>query len=110
MSGSDTGPKSKYAHSNWDKKSISISSNKMNIEFKSDSVYEHKGFSAKIFFTPIANTECESWLHMNKKTFKSPNYPQTYHNTKKCSWLITIDHDYHIILDVSEFYVSNQII
>ena len=105
LTGPDKGPKSESAVSNWDKKIISSSTKKMNIEFKSDDVMESKGFSANIYFTPFPNKECESWLDMNKKIFKSPNYPQTYHNSKKCSWLITVDHDYHITLDFFEFYV-----
>ena len=105
MTGSDIGPKSKSVQSNWDKKVISISTNKMNIEFKSDDFEEWQGFSAKIYFSPIPSKECESWLDMNKKIFKSPNYPQPYHNSKKCSWLITVDHDYYITLDFFEFYV-----
>ena len=105
LTGTDVGPKSESATSNWDKKSISISTNKMIIEFRSDDYVEYKGFSANIYFTPIPNKECESWLDMNKKIFKSPNYPQTYHNSKKCSWLITVDHDYHITLNFFELYV-----
>ena len=108
LTGPDEGPKSVSAVSNWNKKIISISTNKMNIEFRSDDVREKKGFSETIYFTRIPNRECESWLDMNKKTLKSPNYPQEYHNYKKCSWLITIDNDYHITLDVGEFYVRNQ--
>ena len=77
----------------------------MNIEFKSDDAVENKGFSANIYFTPFPNKECKSWLDMNKKTFKSPNYPQTYYNSIKCGWLITVDHDQHITLNVTEFYV-----
>ena len=109
LTGSDTGPKSEYAHSNWDKKIISISTNRMNIDFKSDDFMETKGFSANIHFTPIPNKECESWLDMDKKIFKSPHYPQTYHNNKKCSWLITVDHDYHITLNFIDLYVRYQI-
>ena len=108
LSGPDAGPKTIDSTSNWDKKIISTSINKMNIEFRSDDVREKKGFSANIYFTRIPNRECESWLDMNKKTLKSPNYPQEYHNYEKCSWLITIDNDYHITLDVGEFYVRNQ--
>ena len=108
LTGPDEGPKSVSAVSNWNKKIISISTNKMNIEFRSDDVREKKGFSANIFFTPILNKECESWLDMNKKTLKSPIYPYQYHNYKKCSWLITIDNDYHITLDVGEFYVRGH--
>ena len=99
LSGSDAGPKFVDATSNWDKKSISSSTNKMNIEFKSDDFWEAKGFSANIQFTPITSEECESWLDMNKKTLKSPNYPQLYHNSRECRWLITVDHDNHITLN-----------
>ena len=109
MTSPDKGPKSESSVSNWDKKIISISTNKMNIEFKSDNFEEWRGFSANIYFTPISNKECESWLDMNKKIFKSPNYPQTYHISMKCSWLITVDPDYYITLDFFELYVRYQI-
>ena len=108
LTGPDTGPKSEVANSNWDKKIISISTNRMNIEFKSEITWKSIGFSANIYFTPFPNKKCESWLDMNKKTFKSPNYPQRYNNSTKCSWLITMDHDYHITLDFLEFYVRYQ--
>ena len=101
MTGPDEGPNT----SNWDKKTISISTMKMNIEFISDGFTEYKGFSANIYFTPIPNIECQSWLDMNKKIFKSPNYPELFHNNKKCSWLITVDHDHHITLIFSELHV-----
>ena len=108
LTGPDAGPKSVDSTSNWNKKIISSSTNKMHIEFKSDDTLEYKGFSANIYFTPLPNKECESWLDMNKKIFNSPNYPQTYHISMKCSWLITVDHDYHITLDLFEFYVRYQ--
>ena len=109
LTGPDVGPISKVSNGNWNKKIISISTNQMNIEFKSDDFEQWRGFSANIYFIPISNKECESWLDMNKKIFKSPNYPQTYHNSKKCSWLITVDPDYHITLDFFDFYVRYQI-
>ena len=105
MTGSDTGPKSESSMSYWDMKVISISTNRANIEFKSGYFSGDKGFSANIHFIPIPNKECELWLNMTKKIFKSPNYPQTYYNSSKCSWLITVNHDQHITLDVTEFYV-----
>ena len=113
LSGSDGGPKSvdsriRESRSNWDKKIISSSTNRMTIEFRSDDLWKNMGFSANIYFTPIPNKDCESWMDMNKKTFKSPNYPHTYKYSIKCSWLITADHDYHISLDVGEFYVRDQ--
>ena len=110
LTGPDRGPKSELAPSNWNKKIISSSTNKMNIEFKSDGVEEYKGFSANIYFAPIPNKECESWLDMNKKTLKSPKYPLTHDYSIKCSWLINVDHDYHLTLDVSQFHVRYQII
>ena len=110
LTGPDVGPKSEWSQSTWDKKIMSSSTNRMNIEFKSDDVEEYKGFSANIYFAPIPNKECESWLDMHKKTLKSPNYPQTDDHSIKCSWLISVDHDYHLTLDVSEFHVRYQII
>ena len=108
LTGGDAGPKSIYNFGSWNKKTISISTNKMDIHFISDDLlFENKGFSANIYFIPIPNKECESWLNMDKKEFKSPNYPQPYHNSKKCSWLITIDHDNHITLDLKELYVRH---
>ena len=78
----------------------------MNIEFKSDDdIIADKGFSANIYFTPFPNKECESWLDMNKKTFKSPKHPQTFFISMNCSWLITVDHDYHINIIFFELYV-----
>ena len=104
MTGADLGPRSELASSNWDKKIISTSTKKMKIEFKSDEAGQYKGFSAKIHFSPIPNKECESWIDMTKKIFKSPNYPQSYH-AKKCHWLITVDLDSHITLNFIELYV-----
>ena len=105
LTGPDVGPKSESLFSNWDKKVISTSSHRINIKFASDDAAEYKGFSANIYFRPVLNKECNSWLDMDKKTFKSPYYPQLYHNCKKCSWLITVDHDYYITLDVTEYSV-----
>ena len=109
LSSPDLGPKSESTHSNWNKKIISISTNRMNIDFKSNDYMETKGFSANIHFTPIPNKECQSWLDMNNKIFISPNYPWTYHNSKKCSWLITVNHNYHITLNFIDIYVRYQI-
>ena len=121
LTGSDEGPKSESIFSNWNKKIVSSTTNKMIIEFKSDDIRTYKfhyylpelkfnkGFSASIYFTPVHIKNCESWLDMNKRIFKSPNYPQTYYNSMKCSWLITVDPDYHITLDFFHFYVRYQI-
>ena len=105
LTGSDTGPKNKSIFSNWRKKIISSSRNQMNIEFISDDFMEYKGFSANIYFTSIPNRECESWLNMNKKIFKSPNYPKIYTTSKNCSWLITVEQENHITLNIIDLYV-----
>ena len=110
LTGPDTGPKSVSVLSNWNKKIISISTNRMTIKFISDDIINRIGFSANIYFTPVSNKECESWLDMNKKTFKSPYYPLTYSYSLKCSWLITVDQDCYITLDVTEYYVKYQMI
>ena len=118
LTGSDEGPKSESIFSNWNKKIISSTTNKMIIEFKSDDIrtfYYHlpelilkfnKGFSASIYFTPLPIKNCESWLAMNKTIFKSPNYPQTYYDSMKCSWLITVDPDHYITMNFFDFYVK----
>ena len=111
LTGSDVGPKSESILSNWNKKIISSTAEKMIIEFKSDieNSIQNKGFSASIYFTPVSIKKCDSWLDMSKSTFKSPNYPQTYYDSMKCSWLITVDPDYHITLDFFDIYVRYQI-
>ena len=81
----------------------------MIIEFKSDDSHQYKGFSASIYFTPVPIKKCESWLDIKKSIFKSPNHPQIYYDSIKCSWLITVDPDYHITLDIFDFYVRYQI-
>ena len=60
LSGPDTGPKSQYVYSNWEKKVISGLSNKMMIEFKSDDIQEDTGFSLNILFAPLQNEICQS--------------------------------------------------
>ena len=104
LTGTDAGPKS-FFQSNWDKKIIATSTNNINIEFISDDVFQHNGFSANINFTPVTNKECESWLDMDRKIFKSPNYPQPHHKYTKCNWLITVDFNNHITLNFIELDV-----
>ena len=106
LSGPDTGPKSKFAHSNWEKKSISGSSNKMMIEFKSDDTLESTGFSLSIQFTPFQNDMCQSCLDMELKTLQSPNYPKLYGTIVSCDWLITAQQGFHITLELQEFNVK----
>ena len=104
-----TGPDVAVSNNIIIRKIISISTNSMNIEFKSDDLVERKGFSAHIYFIQVPNKECQSWLDLDKETFKSPNFPEIYHFSMKCSWLITVDHDYHITLNFSKLYVRYQI-
>ena len=106
LSGPDSGPISKDVTSNWEKKIISGSSNKMIVEFKSDDTSEYTGFSLSIQFTPFQNDVCESCLDMEQKTLKSPNYPKSYGNNVTCYWIITTLHGFHITLELEEFNVK----
>ena len=106
LSGPDAGPKSQITYSNWEKKIISSSSNKMIIEFKSDDTDENTGFSLSIQFTPFQNDVCQSCLNMDQKTLKSPNYPKSYENNVICYWIITAQHGFHITLELQEFNVK----
>ena len=105
--GTDQGPLSEStSFSYWEKKVISASSNNMIVEFKSDNYGESTGFSAKIQYTSLNNTMCESWMDMNNKMMQSPNYPNLYHNDIFCNHLITVQPDFHITLYFLEFDVS----
>ena len=106
LSGPDSGPISKDVTSNWEKKIISGSSNKMIVEFKSDDTSEYTGFSLSIQFTPFQNDMCESCLDMEQKILKSPNYPNSYENNVTCYWIITAQHGLHIKLELQEFNVK----
>ena len=106
LSGPDSGPKLQYTYSNWEKKVISGSSNKMIVEFKSDDIVEHTGFSLNIEFTPFQNDMCQSCLDMEQKTLKSPNYPKSYGSNVTCNWIITAQHGLHIKLELQEFNVK----
>ena len=110
LSGPDLGPKSKKTGSNWEKKIISGSTNKMMIEFKSDDTLEYTGFSLSIQFSPLKNEMCESCLDMEEKTLKSPNYPNSYGNNISCNWLITAQHGFQITLKLLEFDVKYSVL
>ena len=106
LTGPDLGPKLKETGSNWEKKIISSSSNKMMVEFKSNAKIQSIGFSLSIQFTPFQNDLCESCLYMKQKTLKSPNYPKSYGNNVTCNWIITAQHGFHITLELEEFNVN----
>ena len=106
LSGPDSGPISKDVTSNWEKKIISGSSNKMIVEFKSDDTSEYTGFSLSIQFAPFQNDMCESCLDMEQKILKYPNYPKSYGNNVTCNWIITAQHGFHITLELEEFNVN----
>ena len=118
LTGPDTGPQSSeylyyQLNSQWHKKIISSTSNKMLVEFRSD---EDDRFSASIHYSPLPSKECEIGLDMTKKTIQSPNYPDSYDNNLVCKWLISVCHGSHITLKYLQldvgFYgilVSNNI-
>ena len=94
-------------HSNWEEKVISTLSNNMVVDFKSDNeALEFTGFSATIHFTLMQNKKCESWRDMNNGILETPNYPNSYGNDIFCNHLITVNPNFHIILDFHEFDVS----
>ena len=101
LTGPDFGPISSewpYEYSRWQKKIITSTSNKRLVEFRSDVVEEHDGFSASIYYSPLPSKECEAGLDMTKKTIQSPNYPDPYNNNLSCKWLISVPHGSHITL------------
>ena len=106
LSGPDAGPKSQFVYSNWEKKIISSSSNKITVEFKSDDTLESAGFSLSIQFTPFQNDMCQSCLNMEQKTIKSPNYPKSSGKNVTCNWIITAQHGLDIKLELQEFNVK----
>ena len=106
LSGPDAGPTSQFPYSNWEKKVISSSSNKMIVEFKSDDIIESAGFSLSIQFTPFQNDVCESCLDMEQKTLKSPNYPKSSGKNVTCNWIITAEPGLHIKLELQELNVK----
>ena len=80
----------------------------MMIEFQSDDSLEWSGFSASISHHGIQSEDCNSWLNMNEGTLKTPDYPNSYHNTISCKWLITVKHGYYISLKFIDFDVISQ--
>ena len=70
----------------------------MLVEFRSDDISEHIGFSAFIHFSPLPSKQCENGLDMTMKTIQSPNYPDSYDNNLTCKWLISVPHSSHITL------------
>ena len=105
MTSSDDGPKLNITQSNWDKKIVSSTSNKVLIEFRSDDKVQHAGFLASIQFTQ-QQSKCESWLDMKQRNLSSPNYPNIYNNITSCEWLITVTQGHYIELKFQEFNVS----
>ena len=97
---------SPYYYSPWHKKTISSTSNKMLVEFRSDDVWQSIGFSASIHYSPLPSIECECGLDMTMKTIQSPNYPNSYDNNLSCKWLISVPHGSYIILEFLQLDVG----
>ena len=77
-------------------KSISSSGKTMLIDFKSQFEWwdENLGFTALIKYNKI-NHDCQNWLDVNTNILKSSNHS----NNTNCSWLITANFGYYIILN-----------
>ena len=106
LTGQDIGPNSQILYGHWEKKVIASPSTAIQVEFISDEVIQYTGFSATIHFTMLQNKKCESWMDMNNQMLLSPNYPNSYGNDIFCNHLITVNPNFHIILDFHEFDVS----
>ena len=127
LSGLDFGPQSflkDFHTSRWQKNIISSTSNKMLVEFRSDSyvieelkklddvqIYDYAfyafyGFSAFIHYSQLPSIECEAGLDMSKQTIQSPKYPDSYDNNLACKWLISVPHGFHITLKFLQFDVG----
>ena len=103
--GTDYGPRSNYAGSYWQTKTISSTSNNMLVEFRSDGHLEDLGFSASIHYSPLPRKECKNGLNMTMKTIQSPNYPDSYDNNLACKWLISVPYGSYITLNFLQFDV-----
>ena len=84
-------------------KSISSSGKSIFIDFKisHDEVMadDNLNFKALIKYKKI-NFDCQRWLDVEKNILMSPNYT----NNINCSWLITSNLDYNIILNFTFIY------
>ena len=98
LTGLDSGPQSYWQWSNWQKKIISSTGNKILIEFRSDDDDEAIGFAASILYSPLPSIKCVKGLDMTMKTIQSPNYPDSYNNNVDCKWLISVPYGLHITL------------
>ena len=128
LSGLDFGPQSflkDFHNSRWQKNIISSTSNKMLVEFRSDSDvieefkklddfqdidYARNGFSAFIHYSQLPSIECEAGLDMTKQTIQSPKYPDSYDNNLACKWLISVPHGSHITLKFLQLEVGFLVI
>ena len=72
----------------------------MLVQFVTDHVWTHAGFSAKIHYTPI-NPICKNWLNTNSGHLNSPEYP-----THDCTWVITVSLSSTISIQFHTFEVK----
>ena len=82
-------------------KSISSSGKSMYIYFKKQYEKGKTEFKASFKYKKI-NFDCQRWLDVEKNILMSPNYT----NNINCSWLITSNLDYNIILNFTFIEVN----
>ena len=77
-------------------KSISSSGKAFYIDFKKQIEHQNEKaeFEASIEYNKIKSV-CQSWLDVDANILKFPNFP----NNTNCSWLITANFGYYIILN-----------
>lgn len=59
-----------------------------------------------IFFSHVAI--CGGHIERESGTLQSPNYPDDYHPSKECVWLITMPANYTVGLSFQSFEVTDM--
>ena len=75
-------------------KSFSSSGKSMFIDFKKQHDFGAVKLEALIKYKKI-NFDCQTWFDVKKNSLMTPNHP----NNTNCSWLITANFGYYIILN-----------
>ncbi|XP_078391727.1 cubilin [Cetorhinus maximus] len=84
---------------------VSSTGNYMTVRFKTNSNGNARGFNAT-WQQRVGG--CGGRFTAPKGEIHSPNYPSPYGNNLDCSWVITVDNHYHILLEFADFDLEHQ--
>ncbi|XP_067869413.1 cubilin isoform X2 [Heterodontus francisci] len=84
---------------------VSSTGNYITVRFKTNSNGNARGFNAT--WEQKAGG-CGGIFTAPKGEFHSPNYPSPYGNNVDCSWVITVDNHYRILLDFIDFDLEHH--